>query len=87
MIAQCSSSKCAQVGNSSGTIQPPSLPQTMQAISYHSHVNPERQLLPANSLLVLYSCDMQQHKQGRCMLHNKPKQPLLPLIRPVHVVL
>ena len=59
----------------------------MQAISYHSHVNTERQLLPANSLLVLYSCDMQQHKQGRCMLHNKPKQPLLPLIRPVHVIL
>ena len=82
MVAQCSSSninnKSTVIGNSATT---PSLPQTIQAISYDSSVDTESHLLADNSSFVLYSCDRQQCEQAYCMSHSKPKQALLLFIK------
>ena len=55
MVAQGSSSKCVQVGNTSKTSQPLSSPQAMQAIIYNSNVTTESHLLAEDSVCVLES--------------------------------
>ncbi len=79
VVAQCSSSKSAVVDNNAATT--PSLPQTVQAISYHSSVDTESHLLADESSIVLGSCDRQHCEQAYCMSHNKPKQALLLFIK------